>query len=178
MDDWKKHIGIAFLVKKEVASVDEQGLWPFHLPEVAASIEDICEVESKTGQQLDSQYREFLTYANGWKAFFQSIDLFGTEDLNGTPLHRRACELIDSLEPLDALIGIDREHCFPIAVSSDSVDVVFIATAGSGDPGAVYWFAGQLIDRFVNFDEFFLAMVYYNRAEFEALRDARETAGQ
>jgi hypothetical protein len=178
MDDWKKHIGIAFLVKKEVASVDEQGLWPLHLPEVAATNEAICEIESKIGQPLDCRYREFLTYANGWKGFFQSIDLLGTEDLKGTPLLQRACELIDSLEPLDALIGIDREHCFPIAVSTDSVDVVFVATAGSGDAGAVYWFAGQLIDRFVSFDEFFLAMVDYNRAEFEALRGAREAAGQ
>jgi hypothetical protein len=177
MDDWKKQIGIAFLVKKEVASVDEEGLWPFHLPEVAATNEAICEVESKIGQPLDSHYRQFLTYANGWKGFFQSIDLLGTEDLKGTPLYQRACELTDSLEPLDALIGIDRIHCFPIAVSTDSIDVVFVSTAGSGDPGAVYWFAGQLIERYNNFDEFFLAMIDYNRAEFEAMREARD-AGQ
>ena len=75
MDDWKKHIGIAFLVKREVTSVDEQRLWPFHLPGVAATNEAIREVESMIKEPLDSRYREFLTYANGWKGVFQSIDL-------------------------------------------------------------------------------------------------------
>jgi hypothetical protein len=40
--DWKKEIGVACLVKQHVAELDKQGLWPVHLPEVAASQ---CQVE-------------------------------------------------------------------------------------------------------------------------------------
>jgi hypothetical protein len=38
-------------------------------------------------------------------------------------------------------------------------------------PGVVIWFAGEEIDRFFDFDEFFLAMVEYNRRELEDMKE-------
>ncbi|MFL2443764.1 SMI1/KNR4 family protein, partial [Bacillus thuringiensis serovar israelensis] len=37
-------------------------------------------------------------------------------------------------------------------------------------PGEIIWFAGEEIDRFENFDEYFLAMIDYNREEILALK--------
>jgi hypothetical protein len=44
-----------------------------------------------------------------------------------------------------------------------------ISRPQSHNPGVVIWFAGDEIDRFPNFEEFFLAMAGFNRAELEDL---------
>jgi hypothetical protein len=115
-----------------------------------------------------------LLHANGWRAFFQSIDLFGTEDLVGGPLHDKVEQLLDSLEPLKPLCGVERQHCLPIGVSRDGIDLFLISRRTSPNPGVVYWIAGQLIDQYPNFDEFYLAMVDYNRAEAESLQKSNQ----
>ena len=171
MDDWRKEIGVAYLVKRRVAESDRDGLWPFHLPEVGASEEQLEEAEQRCGGKMDAHYRDFLRFANGWQGFFQSVDLFSTIDLSGSERLKRANELLDSLAPLEPVCGIERQECLPIAVSRDGIDVFFIANNVSADPGAVYWFAGQLVERFKNFDEFFLAMIDYNRSEAQSLGD-------
>lgn len=170
MDDWKKQIGIAYLVKQRVAELDVEGLWPFHMPEVAASEESLVELEQSLGFSLDPLFRRFLCYANGWRGLFQSNCVFGVSDYDGSSEFKRATELLNTLEPLQEVCGISREDCFPIGVSTDGSDVFVIEKqAVSKDGGRVFWLAGQLVDAFTNFDEFFLAMVDYNREEATAL---------
>lgn len=48
---------------------------------------------------------------------------------------------------------------------------VIIADINETDREAVIWFAGEEIDRFENFEEYFLAMIDYNREEVLALRE-------
>lgn len=171
MNDWRKEIGIAHLVKQRVAQLDRDALWPFHLPEVAASEDQLIAADQIGVRRLDRQYRDFLKCANGWQGFYQSIDLFGTPDLLGGIRLQRANELLAALEPLEAVCGTKRQDCQPIALSRDGIDVFVVANDGSADAGAVYWLAGQLVQRFTNFDEFFLAMVDYNRLEAQVLGD-------
>lgn len=170
IDDWKRHIGIAYLVKQQFADLDTQNLWPFHLPEVAASKFQIKVTETALGEQLDAGLRGFLAHANGWRGFLHAIDLFGTEDLVHGLRNDTAHHLLDSLEPLEAVCGFSRAECLPIGVSQDGIDVFVISRTNALKPGVVCWLAGQLIDRFPSFDEFFLSMVDYNRAEAEALK--------
>ncbi len=48
---------------------------------------------------------------------------------------------------------------------------LFVMTRKSApQPGVVVWFDGAEVDRFPSFDEFFLAMMDYNREEIQALR--------
>jgi len=169
MDDWRKQIAIAHLVKQQVAELDVDGLWPHHFPEVAASQEKIERVEEILGECLDARYREFLLFADGWKGFYHSVDLFGTDDLVGGLRLEIAKSLIEALQPLEIVSGVFKEGVMPIAVSQHSIDVFVIGRRNAPVPGEVLWFAGQLIDRFPNFDEFFLAMVDYNREEAKAL---------
>ena len=172
MNDWRKEIGVAHLVKQRVAQFDRDALWPFHLPEVAASEKQLEDADRSYAGKLDAQYRDFLRFANGWQGFFQSVDVFGTQDLLGGSRLQRAHELLDSLEPLEAACGVKRQECQPIAVSRDGIDVFCIANEISADAGAVVWFAGQVVQRFRDFDDFFLAMVDYNRLEAQAFGDA------
>lgn len=169
MDDWRRQIAIAHLVTKRVEELDVDGVWPHCLPEVAATPEAICNVEKLIGEPLDANYREFLTFANGWRGFYHSVDLFGTGEFNGEVYWKIATELLETLAPIENLCGLPLTDLLPIAVSQDSTDVFVMSRRHTHKPGEVFWFAGQLIDRFSDFDEFFLAMVDYNREDAIAL---------
>ena len=169
MNDWRRQIAIAHLVKQRVAELDVDEMWPHCLPEIAATPQDIAEVEAVLAEPLDGKYRAFLGFANGWKGFYHSVDLFGTADLLSEPRRRLGDELLVTLEPLEQLCGMKIGDVLPIAVSLDSIDVFVITRRHTKTPGEVIWLAGQLIDRFPDFDEFFLAMIDYNREDVKAL---------
>lgn len=50
--------------------------------------------------------------------------------------------LIESLEPLYPLCGLDKQDVLPIAVSSDDIDVMVMARPHTETPGKVLWLAG------------------------------------
>ncbi|MBL2434413.1 SMI1/KNR4 family protein, partial [Klebsiella pneumoniae] len=50
-------------------------------------------------------------------------------------------------------------------------DLFVLCLPNSSRSGEIIWFAGEEIDRFKNFDEYFLAMVDYNREEILALKN-------
>jgi len=167
--DWKRELVIAHLVKNKISEVDVDGLWENTLPEVAVSAEQLTSLEKVLGYHLDPQHRQFLLHANGWRAFMQHVDVFGIDDFKGGGRAARAIELIDSLEPLDSLCGYGKRDLVPVAVSSDDIDVFAMTRPHTAVPGQVFWFAGALIETFPCFEEWFLAMVDYNRKEYQRL---------
>ncbi len=169
--DWKKEISVLVYVKQVLADLDKNHLWQYHLPEVAATDDEIRNVEEHLGFQLDSRYAEFLRHANGWRSFYQSVDLFCTSDLLGSGTMRHAKLMCDSIdENAIKASGLNKEDLLPIGATSLDLDIFFITKPSSEHSGEIIWFAGQEIDRFSNFDEFYLAMVDYNRVEVEDLK--------
>lgn len=79
--DWRQRIVELVLVKQRLHEVDTQGLWEWRLPSVAATEEQLLAAEARLNEAIDSEYRVFLTYASGWAAFFQAVDLLGADDL-------------------------------------------------------------------------------------------------
>ena len=174
IQDWKQQIAVAWLVRQEMMGVDTQKLWPYHLPEVAAADEQLLEAEQHLGHSIDPRYKAFLKCANGWPAFYQAVDLFGTDDLiYGS--RKENGEFILSLldEAVVKKSGIKREDLLPIAATNLDRDLFVITRPTSNSPGIVIWFAGEEIDRFPNFDEFFLAMVEYNRIAVKRFKEQR-----
>lgn len=167
--DWKREIAIANLVKQKVAEVDTAGFWLHPFPEVAASETDVTALEALLGTSLDSNLRAFLLHANGWQSFYQSTDIFSVADFRGGRRKDRADELLESLEDTQQLCDFRPDELMPFAVSADDIDVFMISRNDSHAPGRVLWFAGGLVDVFPNFDEWFLAMVDYNRRQYGKL---------
>jgi hypothetical protein len=168
--DWKERIAVMALVKQKLAEVDAEGLWEYHLPRVAASQERLREVEAHLGEALDPSYRDFLLHADGWPAFYQTVDLFGSEELLGSDRFRHAEEMLGYLEEEQpAGTGLRRE-LLPIAASPVDLDLFVMRRRSSSRPGTVIWLAGSEIDRFPSFAEYFLAMIDYNRAEIQNLQ--------
>jgi hypothetical protein len=168
--DWKQRIAVMALVKQKLAEVDTEGLWEYRLPRVAASQERLAQVEAHLGEALDPSYRDFLRHADGWPAFYQTVDLFGSDDLLGGDRLRHAEEMLGYLE--DEQLAADRagQDLLPIAASPVDLDLFVMTRRSSSRPGMVIWLAGSEIDRFPSFDAYFLAMVDYNRAEVANLQ--------
>jgi len=169
--NWPKEIVTMAGIKSELAKVDSEKLWPYALPRVAAEPAQIASAEAELGIALDPQYREFLSYADGWPAFFHRIDLFGTVELRGNERMQHAREMLGYLEPnvLESA-RVQRADLLPIAATTRDLDVFVMTRSADGQPAQVIWFAAYEIERFDSFQEYFLAMQDYNRREVSALR--------
>ena len=124
--DWIDRIAAMMYVKEELHRQDWYGLWPYHLPEVAATEEQLAAAEAHLGHELDAGYKDFLRCANGWKGFFQTVDLFGTGDLVGSGLMDYALETLDILDdafPFKEDIGFSKAELLPIAATREERDL-------------------------------------------------------
>lgn len=171
--DWKRELAIAHLVKNKIAEVDIDHLWENTLPNAAASPDQLRMLESQLGYALHPQHREFLLHANGWRAFMHNVDVFGVDDFLEGPRAGAAVELIESLEDLEPLCGFARRDLLPVAVNMTGIDVMVMTRPHTETPGKVIWLAGGVVDTFPDFQEWFLAMVDYNRYEYQRLVKAQ-----
>jgi len=172
--DWKQEIAKLWLVKQAMMEFDSKRMYPYHLPEVAASERDLAEVEERLGFALDSRYRLFLQYANGWHGFLQKTDLFGTSDLIQGTRHQTGEFILSFLDDRALRAShVRRSELLPIAASTADRDLCVMMRPESSAPGAILWFGGEEIDRFPTFDDYFLAMVDYNRLELQRFKEER-----
>jgi hypothetical protein len=176
LKDWKDQIAVLFLVQNEIQRHDELGVWQYYYPELAATEEQLVTTERYLGHSIDKDYRDFLLCANGWSGFFQSVTLFGTGDLMGSKLMYDAMETLGILDDGNVLkaSGFTKAELLPIAATLFDKDLFVIARPTSSQPGMVIWFAGEEIDRYPNFKEYFLSMTDYNRLEIENFKKYNE----
>lgn len=168
---WKERIVDLVVVKQTMHELAPDGLWEYRLPGVAATSDQLEAVEGHLGEPLDAAYRSFLEHADGWPAFWQTVDLFGPQDLLGSDRFEHAMDMLGFVEE-DVLrgAGVSRDELLPIAASPVDLDLFVMTRKSSAAPGRVVWLAGSEIDRWPDFDEFFLAMVDYNRLELQQLQ--------
>jgi hypothetical protein len=169
--EWKRAVVEMARVLEDMASLDTDRLWEYHLPGVAATAAQIAKVERHLGEPLDPSHRALLEVAGGWPCMFQNVDVFGPQDLLGGPRMRVAYELLSYLE--DVVLeqsGYGRDQLLPIACSSVDIDLFVIARRNAPQPGTVVWFSGREIDRYPNVDQYFLAMLEYNRRQVAYFR--------
>lgn len=167
--EWEARIVALVELKEAMSALDTDELWDYRLPEVAATPVLLARAETALREPLDSAHRRFLEAAGGWPAFWHTVDLMTPAQLVSGAHRQRAEGLLGALDG-DVLSGhgLQRDRLQPIAVATDDLDVFLIDRRT--DPGAVLWFAGPLVDRFRDFDEYFEAMIEYHR------RDLREMA--
>jgi hypothetical protein len=153
-----------------IAQADVNSIWGYTGPEPGASELALLEVENSLGFEIPSEYREFLAVSNGWKGFYQDVSLLGADSIVNSEELTRAWELIESAdEGSGGLLQVSRQSVLPIAVSKSDIDVFLIGTGGRGQ---VRWIAGQEIERFNSFSDFFARMLVYNKDTLnDLLRD-------
>ena len=67
--------------------------------------------------------------------------------------------------------GFKRQELLPIAATSVDKDLFVMTLPNSQSPGIVLWFAGEEVDRFQSFDDYFLAMVEYGRQDIQWFKE-------
>ena len=147
--------------------VDERRLFPHSLPYCSATEEEIREAKEATGIRERDSYLDFLRVANGWSAFYQAVDLFGTEELCGgsqMAIAQRYCRILEEAGAFCA-VGLEVGDLVPIGVSQRDTDLFLLERP----TGAVHWFAGYAIERSESFLGFFAAMIDLNRKQLEEL---------
>lgn len=165
MIDWRLAIVELVQVQQAIHEIDRDELWEWHLPAVAADDATLLDAERRLGFRLDPSYRHFLGLANGWRAFFQTIDLFGTVELCAEADRGTArAQLLDPLPPqlLKAVVGA-AERLVVIAAARHDRDIFVVPISHGQMLSSVTWLAGEEIERFDTFEEFFAAMLAYNR---------------
>lgn len=168
--DWRPEIVRMAQIKQAIFEADAAGLWEFHLPKVAATSEDLTQVEAALGFRLDRDYREFLGYANGWPSFFQSVDLLGTDDLVDGPRMDIARRMLAAVEPVVLeRAGLQTAQLVPVAASTVDLDLFVMPVIDGQQQPPVVWLAGDEIDRFKTFEDYILAMIDYNARELAVL---------
>jgi hypothetical protein len=155
---WQDRIAIMFLIQEEIQKLDKVGLWQYYYPELAATEQQLIVAESHLGHTIDDYYRDFLMCANGWKSFSQTINLFGSEDLMGSDLMNYALDILNVMDNAYSFeyTGFSKEDFLPIAATYEEKDLYVITRPTSRQPGIVIWFSGQEIERYQNFEEYFL----------------------
>jgi len=172
MQNWKEQIAVAWFVKQSCMELDKKRIFTYHLPNMAATEEEIATAEQALGCKLDEKYRAFLKFANGWPCFWHSTDLFGANDLFAGARRENGEFLLSMLdESILVKSGVKRHELLPIAVTSVDKDLFVITRLASRRPGIVIWFAGEEVERFKDFDDFFLAMVEYSRSDIQWFKD-------
>lgn len=170
MDKWKERLVEMLMVRNELYKADKGQLWEYHYPEVAAEISDILFIQEKLQIKLSQEYIDFLLCANGWKCFYQLVDLFGTKDFESQNMSLARRLLNVELKYNESLSNI-KDYLFPIAVSQTDRDLFVMVLTEGREFGQIIWLAGGVIERFLSFDAFFEAMIEYNREELEDILD-------
>lgn len=170
MDKWKERIVEMLMVRNELYKADKAQLWEYHYPEVAAELREIQLAKEKLQIKLSKDYIDFLLCANGWKCFYQLVDLFGTKDFDTENMSLAKMLLNTELECDESLNDI-KEYLFPIAVSQTDKDLFVMVLKEGREYGQIIWLAGGEIEIFFSFSDFFEAMIEYNKEELEDILD-------
>ena len=114
--DYSNWIKRMLTVRDEMRMLDSENLYRYYPPNKCCSAEDILQVENRLKITLDKQYAEFLKCADGWREFFASISLLGTQELISSPDMDMAGDLLKTVYPLNPQLEFAMEDLLPIAV--------------------------------------------------------------
>lgn len=165
VSQWPQLIVKIVRLQQEYRRVEPLKIYEFEYPGVGANPAQLERLQQVRGR-LPASYLEFLSKANGWRSVYQWVDLFSVEDLLDGP-YDEAVSILNTLGDAGALGSVLPAHLLPIALTRaghrDLGPDVFALTVSGEDVGRVRWFAGELVEDFENFEEFFLAVVEFNR---------------
>lgn len=168
MLDFKDAIGYLYLIREKTREKDTAGLFEYYCPKIKATENEIASWEDKFQLKLPEQYCRFLLSANGWNCVSQDINLLGIEDLTVLKTNkyveaRDFC--VDNLKNTG-----NTDLLLPIAVSNYTSDLFLMILDEKCDfYGQVIWVAGEEIERYNNFEDYFLSLIEYNKYNYELI---------
>ena len=174
MTEWPTRIVELVRLKERIARLDKDRLFPYTLPSVGATEDQLDALESAIGMRLDEGHRSFLATANGWRGFFETQDLLSTDQLAGGPHRSAFATWIDSAPPQARDAGFTSTSVLPIAVDLEMpLFSVMPITEGRVLGRVVVLDPSGIIDDFESFASYIDSTIAYtqrNLEDFEAGR--------
>lgn len=166
MLDYKAAIGYLFQIRERIRAVDLAGLYEYCYPKIAASENAITEWEDSQMVSLPKQYKNFLLAADGWKNVSQDKSLFGLNDLSLASDSKYVKRLDYCVDNLDSTGDI--KYLLPIGAAEYANDLyLLVLDKSSSFYGNVIWAAGEEIERYNDFDDFFLSLIAYSKYDYK-----------
>lgn len=165
--NWKAEIVRLAMIKQSIAAADHAKALPWALPNVAASEDELGQVEQALSQPLAHGYKEFLRHANGWAGFCVLTDLFGTRELVSE--RAQAARSRPDLLAFCRDNNLDAARCVVIGDSPNDLNMFAMFRE---QPESIVWLCGEEVDRYNSFSEFFSAMIAYNEQVLRRLTNA------
>jgi hypothetical protein len=160
--DWPLQIVRLVDTQRQLASLDGPvQTYTYHRPRQGATEEELTAFErQELRASLPTDYRTFLSVADGWESFWQNADLFGLFELTGGGSGARGQDLLEhhaTIPDIWATFGPD--DVMPIGAARDNFDLFVLGRAEGPIDGLVVWLANEVIEQFRSFSEFFEYMV-------------------
>ncbi|HEX2729993.1 MAG TPA: SMI1/KNR4 family protein [Polyangiaceae bacterium] len=137
------------------------------VPNPSATLPEVAAAEARLGFALPPSYREFLQRHDGWRRFFDGVDLLGTDAL-GDPRHGRAAKLL--LDRGGSLTASGGQRCLaPFGIDAQMSSVfAFDVNCASPEKPVVAW-VGELGIEVPNFAAFLKLLAEIAEAELRAM---------
>ncbi len=162
----KELFAVMYELKNKLREADKNQLWEYYHPEDAAKMDEINFAQEKYKIKFCKEYIDFLLCSNGWRCFYQLVDLLGTKDFETEKMEHAKRLLSVEIQYNDALNRI-KDYLFPIAASRTDKDLFVMVLKEGKEYGQIIWLAGGEIERFESFNTFFESMIGYNQEELE-----------
>lgn len=163
-----KLINELMTLKDNMKKIDINNVFEYYSPNPPADNKKI-EMFKKHNIFDDSEILSFYQKCNGWKCFYQMVDLFGTEDYFTDKITYADVILKEVLKYQDEFTD---QQVVPIAISQDDMDIFVLVKEGKCK-GNIIWFAGGEIERFSSFKDFFAKMTEYCKSDFSDLKSKK-----
>lgn len=173
MTDWHELVSRAEQVNLAISEADVNRTWLYGGPSPGADPAELATLDAVLGGPLAPDYQQFLTISNGWDGFYSDVDLFGCADFPFSPPLAFVWMMIDAIEEgSGGLVSYPWSSWIPIGVSREECDFFLLQRPLGNEPGgAVVWLsAGQEVERYDTFAEFFEAMIAFNEANLAEVR--------
>lgn len=162
MYDWKLAIATNFWQRQQAEIWDPQHLFPMKGPKVRASEEAIAQAEEATAFLFSQDYKDFLRHADGWPAFCENMDIFGTSDFLSGEVKRLVERHAAAIRFMSTL-GLDSNDYLAVGGNRNGLDLFLLISANCrNSPGQVIWYKDDEVDRCPSFGEFFSSMIALN----------------
>ena len=168
MLNYRDAIGYLYSIRERIRAIDTKGLFEYYCPRVRTTADEIRTWENKNQLKLPDMYKSFLMTANGWKCVSQDKDLLSLEELTLSKNNKHIEARDFCVNNLKNTGNIDL--LLPIAASDYTYDLYLLVLDEKCEYyGQVIWVAGEEVERYNNFDLFFLSLIEYNKYNYKLL---------
>jgi hypothetical protein len=162
MYDWKLAIVMNFWQRQQAEIWKSGHVFPMGAPKVRASNEAIAQAELATAFRFPEDYKDFLRHADGWPAFCENMDLFGTPDYLSGEANRLLERHAAAIQFMHGL-GFGRDDYIAVGGARKGQNLFLLLSADNPrSPGEVIWYNDEQLDRCPSFSEFFSSMIAFN----------------